>query len=229
MKQDIPIEYKFILLGDSSVGKSSIFSRLSGKPFSEKILSSIGIEKTIINFHALKINKNKKNIYKNFKIILFDTAGQERYRSIARTYFRDSHGIILIYSIIDEVSFEHIQIWLDSIKDSLNDWKRSGYIVMLLGNKLDIVEENMKRRVILAEEAERICSEQGIYWGGEFSAKEFEEKKIREIFEKFIRKIYLKLEGVNVNNNKEHIFKIQTGKKKTNFDKIKKYCCSPSL
>ena len=208
-----PIEYKFILLGDSSVGKSSIFKRLLGNSFSKNQISTLGTEKAIINFDDLEIDKNTRQ---NFKIVLIDTAGQERYRAITKSYFRDSQGIVLIYSIVDEESFKHIEAWLDSIKDSLSDWKRSGYIVMLLGNKLDIAEENKEQRMILKEEAEKICSEQGIYWGGECSAKTFDENKFKEIFEKFMKQIYLKLgnDVKNINNNKSQISrKIQVYKK----------------
>ena len=215
-----PIEYKFILLGDSSVGKSSIFKRLLGNSFSKNQISTLGTEKAIINFDDREIDKNTRQ---NFKIVLFDTAGQERYRAITKSYFRDSQGIVLIYSIVDEESFKHIEAWLDSIKDSLSDWKRSGYIVMLLGNKLDIAEENKEQRMILKEEAEKICSEQGIYWGGECSAKTFDENKFKEIFEKFMKQIYLKLgnDVKNINNNKSQISrKIQV------YKKSQKGCCS---
>ena len=215
-----PIEYKFILLGDSSVGKSSIFKRLLGNSFSKNQISTLGTEKAILNFDELEIDKNTRQ---NFKIVLFDTAGQERYRAITKSYFRDSQGIVLIYSIVDEESFKHIEAWLDSIKDSLSDWKRSGYIVMLLGNKLDIAEENKEQRMILKEEAEKICSEQGIYWGGECSAKTFDENKFKEIFEKFMKQIYLKLgnDVKNINNNKSQISrKIQV------YKKSQKGCCS---
>ena len=215
-----PIEYKFILLGDSSVGKSSIFKRLLGNSFSKNQISTLGTEKAIINFDDLEIDKNTRQ---NFKIVLFDTAGQERYRAITKSYFRDSQGIVLIYSIVDEESFKHIEAWLDSIKDSLSDWKRSGYIVMLLGNKLDIAEEQEEQRMILKEEAEKMCSEQGIYWGGECSAKTFDENKFKEIFEKFMKQIYLKLgnDVKNINNNKSQISrKIQV------YKKSQKGCCS---
>ena len=215
-----PIEYKFILLGDSSVGKSSIFKRLLGNSFSKNQISTLGTEKAIVNFDDLEIDKNTRQ---NFKIVLFDTAGQERYRAITKSYFRDSQGIVLIYSIVDEESFKYIEAWLDSIKDSLSDWKRSGYIVMLLGNKLDIAEENKEQRMILKEEAEKICSEQGIYWGGECSAKTFDENKFKEIFEKFMKQIYLKLgnDVKNINNNKSQISrKIQV------YKKSQKGCCS---
>ena len=219
-----PIEYKFILLGDSSVGKSSIYNRLSGKNFSEGLISTIGTEKMIINYDDVKIDE-KENITKNFKIILFDTAGQERYRAITKSYFKESQGIILIYSIVDEDSFKHIEAWLGSIKDSLSDWKRTGYIVMLLGNKLDIAEENKEQRMILKEEAEKICNEQGIYWGEECSAKTFNDSQIKEIFEKFIIKIYNKIgDENNVNEMKnQQKFLIQQQKRKK---KRRNTCCS---
>ena len=219
-----PIEYKFILLGDSSVGKSSIYNRLSGKNFSEGLISTIGTEKMIINYDDVKIDE-KENITKNFKIILFDTAGQERYRAITKSYFKESQGIILIYSIVDEDSFKHIEAWLGSIKDSLSDWKRTGYIVMLLGNKLDIAEENKEQRMILKEEAEKICNEQSIYWGGECSAKTFNDSQIKEIFEKFIIKIYNKIgDENNVNEMKnQQKFLIQQQKRKK---KRRNTCCS---
>ena len=125
MKQNWkPIEYKFILLGDSSVGKSSIYKRLSGKSFSEKQMATLGIENVTLYFDDAQIDEKT---LQNFKIILFDTVGQERYRSITRSYFKDSQGIVLIYNIIDKTSFEHVQTWLDSIKT-----------LFLIGKKQDI-------------------------------------------------------------------------------------------
>ena len=217
-----PIEYKFILLGDTSVGKSSIFQRISGKAFHDEQISTIGTDKLVINFDNIQINENE---YQNFKIVLFDTAGQERYRAITKAYFRDSQGIILIYSIVDETSFTHIQAWLDSIRESLADWRNSGYMIMLLGNKLDIAEGNNKQRMILKEEAEKICTQKGIYWGGECSAKEFGENQFKEIFTKFMIQIYLKLRKSNkynnINNNKQISRKLSNFKKKPK----EKTCC----
>ena len=195
-----PVEYKFVLLGDSSVGKSAIFSRLSGRNFSDFSSPTIGTDKIVLNFDDVEITTNEK---KNFQITLFDTAGQERYRSITKTYFKDSQGIILIYSIINAVSFEHVQVWLESIKESLSDWKRSGYIVMLLGNKLDIAEENEEKREVSYDEAEKLCTEQGIYWGGECSAKTFDFDKIKEIFEQLTKEVYLKLKEDDDSNQKQ--------------------------
>ncbi len=187
------IEYKFVLLGDSLVGKSSIFYRLAGKKYSEDMLSTVGTDKLTLNMNQVKIEINEEIYIKNFNITLFDTAGQERYRAITKNYFKDSHGIILIYDITKRSTFEHIEKWLESIKETLSDWKRSGYIIMLLGNKLDIAEEDPETRMIMTEEGENICSEKGIYWGGECSAKTFDESQLKEIFAKFIKQVYNKL------------------------------------
>ena len=186
------IEYKFILLGDSTVGKSAIFSRFSGKSFTGNSFTTIGFEKIGASFNKLEIDK-EKNIYKDFEITLFDTAGQERYKGLAKSYFRGSQGIILIYSINNITTFEHIQTWLDSIKESLSDWKNEGYGIMLLGNKLDIIENDINQRQVLTEEAEKLCVDQGIYWGGECSAKTFDLQEFREIFKIFTKQIFLKV------------------------------------
>ena len=217
-----PIEYKFILLGDSSVGKSSIFKRLLGNSFSKNQISTLGTEKAILNFDDLEIDKNTRQ---NFKIVLFDTAGQERYRAITKSYFKDSKGIILIYSIDDETSFKHIETWLDSIKESLSDWKRSGYIIMLLGNKLDIAEEDPETRMIMTEEGENICSEKGIYWGGECSAKTFDESQLKEILAKFIKQVYNKLGEEKKDNEKKNQQIVLISNKLNDKKRVK--CCTP--
>ena len=191
-----PIQYKYVLLGDSSVGKTSIFERLNGKKFSEETISTIGTDKIIIKLDKIPIEYEGKNYEKKFDITLFDTAGQERYRAITKNYFKESHGITLIYDITNRSSFEHIDTWLNSIQDSLSDWKRSGYMIMILGNKLDIAKNDENKRAVSLEEAENICSKNEIFWGGECSAKSFQAEKIREILENFTKEVFIKI-GIN--------------------------------
>ena len=74
---------------------------------------------------------------------------------------------------------------------------------MLLGNKLDIAEENKEKRQVLMEEAEKLCKDIGLYWGGECSAKTFDNDKIREIFEKLTKEVYLKLKVNDEDNGKK--------------------------
>ena len=188
-----PIEYRFVLLGDGSVGKTSIFKRFQGQKFTDNIMSTVGTDKCLIHCNQLKVQYEDEELVKNFDILLFDTAGQERYRSITKNYFRGAQGIILLYDITNISSFEHIGIWLQSIKDSLSDWNRSSYMVMVLGNKLDKVENDENNREVLAEDAEKICSENNILWGGEFSAKNFNDNQIKEVLENFIKEIFIKL------------------------------------
>ena len=71
-----PIKYQFVFLGDTSIGKSSIYQRLSGKPFDQNNYSTIGIEKIIVNFEDVQIDEKRK-VTKDFEITLFDTACQE--------------------------------------------------------------------------------------------------------------------------------------------------------
>ena len=94
-------------------------------------------------------------IKKSFEISLFDIAGQERFRSMTKSYLRGAQGIILIYDITDRISFELVEIWLSNIKETLSDWETSNYLIMLLGNKLDLVENNIKERAVNIEEVEK--------------------------------------------------------------------------
>ena len=91
-----PIEYRFVLLGDGSVGKTSIFKRFQGQKFKDNIMSTVGTDKCLIHCNQLKVQYEDEELVKNFDILLFDTAGQERYRSITKNYFRGAQGIILL-------------------------------------------------------------------------------------------------------------------------------------
>ena len=94
---------------------------------------------------------------------------------------------------MNEESYRHVQEWLKSIKESLSDWKKSEYMIMLLANKLDIAEEKPETRMILVDEPETLCKEEEIFWGGECSAKTNDVTQLKEILIKFIKQIHLKL------------------------------------
>ena len=217
-----PIEYRFVLLGDSSVGKTSIFRRFQGQNFSDNIMPTVGTDKRLIHCKELKVKYEDEEFVKNFDILLFDTAGHERYKSITKNYYRGAQGIILLYDITNRSSFEHIDIWLQSIKDSLSDWNRSSYMVMILGNKLDNVENDENSREVLTEDAEKICSENNILWGGEFSAKNFNDNQIKEVLENFIKEIFMKL-GNTTEEQKGKMIRKEVAKAK-NMENGCKYC-----
>ena len=179
------IVYKMIIIGDSSVGKTCIFKKITSGVFIEKSISTIGMDRRTLTF---TIEGNKE-----IDIQLWDTAGQERFRSITSSYYKASQGLILMYDITKRESFDNVGNWIENVKDSLEDTE---YLIVLLGNKLDLAQAKPESREVTSEEAENYCKEKNIYWGGECSAKDFTEEQLKEIFTKYTYEIYKKV-GAN--------------------------------
>ena len=101
---------KVLLLGDSGVGKSSIIQRLDKNKFSDRFLTTIGIDYIKKNF-----------IIDDQKVILqiWDTAGQERFHTITKTYYKGAHGVALVFDLTQEDSFKNINFWIDSVKSEV--------------------------------------------------------------------------------------------------------------
>jgi Ras-related protein Rab-1A len=146
--------YKILLLGDSSVGKTCFLLRFTEDTFTDNHISTIGVD------YKLKIINSGDKIV---KLQVWDTAGQDRFRSITKNYFRGSHGIILIYDITSTNSFNNIKTWLQQIREALGNT----VIILLVGNKLDL-EQN---RRVSKEEGQQLASDNkmGFY---ETSAKD---------------------------------------------------------
>ena len=134
---------KIGLLGDSRVGKSSIIQSYAGLPFSENYLSTIGSDKYQTQFTL----ENKKNI----KLIIYDTAGQERFRSIALNAFKAMHGIVLVADLTNKVSFSNIKMWLQNIQENLHD-----PCLVLFGNKADYPKDKWE---VTSEEAKKYAED----------------------------------------------------------------------
>ena len=111
-------------LGNTEVGKSCFILRFTDNIFQEIYLATVGID--------FKIKTETIN-NKQYKLFLYDTTGQEKYKSIALNIIKNAQGIILMYDITDRKSFESIPDWIKSVKDA----KGSNFPMILLGNKLD--------------------------------------------------------------------------------------------
>ena len=201
------ITYKIIMIGDSTVGKTSLFRKLTKGKYSEKNISTVGIDRKSFPL-KVKVNDNGEEIEKSFIIQLWDTAGQERFRAITKGYFQDSQGLLLIYDITNESSFANIDEWILSIKDSLgkddNDNKNNignedQYLFFLLGNKVDLDKSGY--RCIPTELGEKTSKDLNIIWGGECSAKEFTVEELKKnlnfSFKNYIKKleiVYLEIQ-----------------------------------
>ena len=168
MDSEKPIEklkYKMTFLGDTAVGKTSIFKKITKEEFDPKVISTMGIDKKTLSFN-INTSKGEKDV----EISLYDTAGQERFRSISISYFRDSQGLLVIYDITNYETFKSIEHWLEDIKDSLGN--NDDYLTILIGNKLDLTKDDPQKREVEENEAKEFCTKNKILWGGECSAKD---------------------------------------------------------
>ena len=162
-------KYKLIFLGDQSVGKSCIMNRFMNDTFTEEYQATIGLD-----FQSKNVQIDNQDIH----LLLYDTAGQEKFRSLIPMYTRDANIILLVYDITSKDSFMHIPEW---IKD-LTNIKMEEVIFALVGNKNDL-EEN---RDVTIEEGQKFAQEHDFIFQ-ETSAKTgdgFSELFYKSIFEK---------------------------------------------
>lgn len=119
--------YRLVLIGDSGVGKTAILLRYSDNMFNASFISTIGID-----FRIKTINIGGKRV----KLQIWDTAGQEQFHSVASSYYRNAHGIMLIYDISSAQSFIHISKWVTNISKNAPTHVKQ----VLVGNKCDVEE-----------------------------------------------------------------------------------------
>ncbi|KAH1007926.1 hypothetical protein HUJ04_005098, partial [Dendroctonus ponderosae] len=137
--------FKLLLIGDSGVGKTCVLFRFSEDAFNTTFISTIGID-----FKIRTIDLDGKKI----KLQIWDTAGQERFRTITTAYYRGAMGIMLVYDITNEKSFENIKNWIRNIEENAS----ADVEKMLLGNKCELEE----KRQVSKERGEQLAIEYGI-------------------------------------------------------------------
>ena len=164
--QDKPIQYNIISLGNSAVGKTSFFQRLSQDIFSENTPASVGCGTYIYNIKY----KNKK-----YKLTLKDPSGQEKYKSLTKSFLRNTDGVLFIYDISNQDSFNDLKSWYELYKEESE--KVAG---LLIGNKCD------EERKVNEEDAKKFAEEHGLKYL-ETSAKL--DKNLRKAITCLLRKI----------------------------------------
>ena len=121
------IKLKLLIIGDSNVGKTSMLLNYTDNYFPESHLATIGVE-----YKVKQITINNYNI----TLQIWDTAGQERFRSITKSFFRNTNGILFVYDITSRKSFQSVKEW---IKDS--EMHDTGFEKVLCGNKIDLEQQ----------------------------------------------------------------------------------------
>jgi len=127
-KRDYDYLFKLVLIGDSGVGKSCLLLRFADDAFTESYISTIGVD---FRFRTVKIDQ------KTVKLQIWDTAGQERFRTITSAYYRGADGIIMVYDVTKQDSFDHVNDWLREV----NRYATEETCKLLVGNKCDKVKE----------------------------------------------------------------------------------------
>ena len=119
---------KVILLGESGVGKTNLIRVTIGKEFDSNIAA------TLTNSYCeSQVNLGDKQ----YKFFLWDTAGQEKYRSLNQLFIKDSKVILIVFSIVSKESFQQVDFWYKYVKDLLGE---DDYIIALVANKSDLYE-----------------------------------------------------------------------------------------
>ncbi|EDS89582.1 ras-related protein Rab-1A, putative [Entamoeba histolytica HM-1:IMSS-B] len=115
---------KVLLIGDISVGKTSLLLRYCDSTFSTTYITTIGVD-----FKVATMKRNGRTI----KMQIWDTAGSERFRSIVNSYYKASNGCFLVYDITDATSFNNVMMWYTALKEECPECE-----VMLIGSKSDL-------------------------------------------------------------------------------------------
>ncbi len=192
---------KISFIGSSSSGKTSLMRNLAGFPFIANTIPTIGTDSVIIDF---------ENNTELIKVHLWDTCGQENYRSITNQYYRNSKGIILVFDFTAKFTFDAINVWLEDIREYCTD---DDLIIALVGNKIDLIDE----REVSSEHARAVADQHNLLYY-ETSAKTGQ--NVQFLFDSLVRKICNMMEF-----NDEKIYRKSTISLSKNVEKAGKNSC----
>ena len=143
--EDYEFIFKVLLLGNSNVGKSSLFLRFVDDIWNDTFVPTIGVDFKIKTFDIDE---------KKIKMQIWDTAGQERFKNIIASYYRGAHGILLIYDVTDKDSFKNLSNWLIEIEKNAS----KNVLKILIGNKTDLDD----KRVITYNQGKEFADTYGL-------------------------------------------------------------------
>ena len=186
------IKLKLIVVGNQGTGKSSILNRFVNETFDEKYQATVGLD-----FHSKNITIHDQDV----RLIIYDTAGQEKFRSLIPMYIREAQIILFIYDISDKESFDSIPKWIQQVNDVIN----KEVVFALIGNKLDL-ESNRKvtfeEGKKLAEKSNYVFQEVSAKTGENFE-KLFEVQIFEAVYNKFKKEFDKREEGGEEQINNE--------------------------
>ena len=202
-KNNEEIQMKFLLIGEQAVGKSSLINQYIEGKFEENLLCAAGLD---LKKKIIKIND------KSVKLMIYDSAGHERFRTLSKNQINSSKGILIVYDVTEKESFEALNFWMKSFKENAN----KDAICLIIGNKIDLKE----KRIIEYNEGKNFAEKYGVKFI-ETSAKSAE--GVNEAFYSVAKEIYdneknLTMNDILIENKYDR-------KKKDNKEKKSFICC----
>ena len=174
--QEYDYLFKLLLIGNSSVGKSSLLFRFVENVWDDSFVPTIGVDFVSYIYNNSSINLQKLKTLevngKKVKLQIWDTAGQERFKNITASYYRGGNGVLVVYDITDRESFDNLNSWLIEIEKNAN----KNVYKLLIGNKSDLED----KRKVTYQEGKDFATSNGMQFM-ETSAKTA--SKVQEAFE----------------------------------------------
>ena len=216
------IKLKLIVVGNQGTGKSCILNRFVNETFEENYQATIGLD-----FQSKNITIHDQDV----RLIIYDTAGQEKFRSLIPMYIREAQIILLVYDISDKDSFDAMPNWIQEVKEVLN----KEVVFALIGNKMDLESQ----RKVSYEEGKKLAEKNNFVFQ-EVSAKTgknfenlFEVQIFETVYNKFRKEFEKREEGIeqpnfetndNTNDNNDKKVKLESNNNVQTIKK-KRRCC----
>ena len=177
---------RVLTIGYTDVGKTSIILRFTKNQFNDKYVSTIGID---FKSKTLEIDKN------SVKITVFDTAGQEKYKGIVKSFYNKANGILLTFDLSNKESFSRLDYWVEELKEHIAS---NELYILLVGNKKD-----KKEREVTFEEAQQYAENNN--FGGYFEVSAKDGEGINEMFINVAKRSLKKILNKNEDENNTSI------------------------
>ena len=201
------INFKIIIIGDSGVGKSSLLKRAVQNRFDESYQATIGFEFLLMHY---KINELK------FKLQIWDTCGQEMYRSLVQGFYRNTSLAIIVYDVNNPKSFEGLEVWLKDLRQQTEQ----EIPIFIVGNKSDMEKK------VPTEDAKIFSTSNRTKYFAECSARSG--YNVKEIFDEAAKQLYESYKKYQSKNKASANNRLKLDKKEDDNNKDntkKKKCC----